>query len=76
MEIIDIWRLIKCLNYLLLVILDLCLCIFGVNSVFFQKCFIIDRVESYWGIYVYGNRSFCLDFFCMNIDVYYFNGLI
>lgn len=29
---------------------------------FFQKCFIIDRVESYWGIYVYGNRSFCLDF--------------
>lgn len=30
---------------------------------FFQKCFIIDRVESYWVIYVYGNRSFCLDFF-------------
>lgn len=39
MEIIDIWRLIKCLNYLLLVILDLCLCIFGVNSVFFLEMF-------------------------------------
>lgn len=37
MEIIDTWRLIKCLNHLLLVTLDLRPCISGVNSAFFFR---------------------------------------
>lgn len=66
MEIIDTWRLIKCLNHLLLGcwLPQTYVRAFPVwTALFFQKRLIIDRAESHRGIHAYGNRSFCLDFF-------------
>lgn len=65
------------MNNLLLVILDLCLCIFGVNSVFFFRSVLLLREQKVIGVFMFMEiEVFVWIFFCMNIDVYYFNGLI
>lgn len=77
MEIIDTWRLIKCLNHLLLVTLDLRPCISGVNSAFFFRNVLLSIEQKAIGAStLMETEVFVWIFFCMNTDAYHPNGPI